>query len=290
MKLVIPGKTFLVGEYAVLVGGKALGVATEPCFETDFRQKHQASVHEKSAAGLFLKSVGKSDLQIHAVVSQCGVGGFGQSTAEFIATWFHHHSAEAIEVPAILKEIFNQYRDLFEINPELRKIKPSGADLVTQLLGKITYFDPEVTHSKTLGWVFPELDFDIVTTGVKVPTHEHLATLDLISLEPLCDVADQVLANYLSVNQEAFMNSMQEWSLKLAELNLQHNHSLELKQLLENCPEVILAKPNGALGADTMTVFYKKDHKSKIYEYFKNNNVSCITGLDRLSTGAHYVD
>jgi mevalonate kinase len=29
----IPGKTFLVGEYSVLVGGEALGLATAPCFK-----------------------------------------------------------------------------------------------------------------------------------------------------------------------------------------------------------------------------------------------------------------
>ncbi len=290
MKLAIPGKTFLVGEYAVLVGGKALGVATEPYFEADFKQKHFTTVHEKSAAGLFLKSIGQYDLQIHSVVSQYGVGGFGQSTAEFISAWFKQNLSQASEIPTVLKQIFNEYRDLFEINSEMKKLKPSGADLVTQLLGKVTYFDPEVTHSKSLGWVFPELDFDIITTGVKVPTHDHLASLNLNSLEPLCDIAEDVLSAYLSVNQNSFLGSMCEWSSKLAELGLQHNHSLDLKKLLEKCPEIILAKPNGALGADTITVVYKKDDKNRIYEYFRNNNVSCITGLDRLSTGAHYVD
>lgn len=290
MKLVIPGKTFLVGEYAVLVGGKALGVATEPYFEADFKQKHFTAVHEKSAAGLFLKFIGQHDLQIHSVVSQYGVGGFGQSTAEFISAWFKQNSSQASEIHTILKQIFHEYRDLFEINSEMKKIKPSGADLVTQLLGKVTYFDPEVTHSKSLGWVFPDLDFDIITTGVKVPTHDHLASLDLKNLEPLCDIAEDVLSAYLSMNQNNFLGSMKEWSSKLAKLGLQHNHSLDLKKLLEKCPEIILAKPNGALGADTITVIYKKDDKNRIYEYFRNNNVSCITGLDRLSTGAHYVD
>ena len=289
MKLVIPGKTFLVGEYAVLVGGKALGVATQPYFETDFDQKDYASVHNSSAAGLLLQSMGH-ELELNAVSSSYGHGGFGQSTAEYVAVWFKYHQTHTAEIPTFLKEIFHQYRDLFNLNTELQKIKPSGADLVTQLLGRITYFDPEVTHSKSLNWVFPEIDFDIISTGVKVPTHEHLATLDLKMLEPLCDLCENTLSAYLSIDQDLFLNSMKDWSLKLAGLGLQHNHSLELKQLLEKCPDVITAKPNGALGADTITVFYKAQNKSKIREYFRNNNVSYITGLDQLAQGAHYVD
>lgn len=290
MKLVIPGKTFLVGEYAVLVGGKALGVATEPYFQTDFEDQHIASVHENSAAGLLLKSIGLQKLEINSVVSSYGVGGFGQSTAEFIATWFHNHTIRDHDVPTFLKNIFNQYRDLFDINPDLQKIKPSGADLITQLMGKVTYFDPEVIHSKSLNWVFPEVGFDIISTGVKVPTHEHLATLDLKSLETLPDLSENVLSSYLSIDQDRFMNSMHEWSLKLIELGLQHNHSLDLKILLEKCRDVLLAKPNGALGADTVTVFYKSENKNKVREYLKSNNVLYVTGLDSLARGAHYVD
>ena len=60
MKLAIPGKTFLVGEYAVLVGGKALGVATEPYFEADFKQKHETFL--AAAAGIWLFDV------IHVIV------------------------------------------------------------------------------------------------------------------------------------------------------------------------------------------------------------------------------
>jgi mevalonate kinase len=290
MKLVIPGKTFLVGEYAVLVGGRALGVATEPYFQTEFDDQHMTSVHENSAAGLLLKSIGLTKMEINSVVSSYGVGGFGQSTAEFIATWFHNHTIRDSDVPTFLKNIFNQYRDLFDIHPDLQKIKPSGADLITQLMGKITYFDPEVIHSKSLNWAFPEIDFDIISTGVKVATHEHLATLDLKSLEPLCDLSENVLSAYLSINQEQFLDSMNEWSLKLIDLGLQHNHSLDLKQLLEKCPEVMLAKPNGALGADTITVFYKSANKYTVREYLKNNNILYVTGLDGISRGAHYVD
>lgn len=290
MTLVIPGKTFLAGEYAVLVGGKALGVATKPCFEVNFGRNHFTPLHEKSAAGLFLKSLGLPRGEINSFENNFNVAGFGKSTAEFIATWFHHHEIQAEEAPTFMKKIFNQYRELFDQTSELKIIKPSGADLMIQLLGQITYFDPEIMPSKSLNWVFPEIDFDIISTGIKIATHDHLAALNLKDLEPLTKPVDEILMTYFSVQPEAFLDSLKDWSLKLMDLKLQHHQSFALKQQIEKCPEVMLAKPNGALGADTLTVFYKPEHKNQVRNYFKDNQVKQVTGLENLAKGAHYVD
>ena len=290
MTLIIPGKTFLAGEYAVLVGGKALGVATKPCFETDFNLDELTVVHENSAAGLFLKSLGSSRSAIKSFKNNAEVAGFGKSTAEFIAMWFHHHEAHLQATPTFIKKIFHEYRGLFDQTSELISIKPSGADLMIQLLGQITYFDPEITSSKSLNWVFPEIDFDIISTGIKVPTHDHLAALNLKNLEPLTRPVDEILVTYFSVQPEAFLDSLKDWSLKLMDLNLQHHQAFALKQLLEKCPEILLAKPNGALGADTLTVFYRPEHKNQVRKYFQKNQVHHVTGLENLAKGAHYVD
>ena len=161
---------------------------------------------------------------------------------------------------------------------------------MTQLLGQITYFDPDITPSKSLNWVFPEIDFDIISTGLKIPTHDHLATLNLKNLESLNRPVDEILITYLSVQPEAFLDSLKNWSLKLMDLNLQHHQAFALKQHLEKCPEVSLAKPNGALGADTITVFYKPEHKNQVRDYFKNNQIRHVTGLENLAKGTHYVD
>ncbi len=290
MKLVIPGKTFLVGEYAVLVGGNALGLATEPYFEFDFSQPADINVHEKSAAGLFLRFSDQAELKINSVINLNPSGGFGQSTAEFIACWVKHQVDRETPFSIRLEEMFNQYRDLYNLNHDLIKIKPSGADLVIQILGGVVYFDPVVKLSKSFNWPFNDLDFDIIATGLNVPTHDHLRTLDLKKLEPLCLIAETTIKTFQSHDQTGFLESMKEWTQKLQHLKLQHNHSLKLKKILENCPEVILAKPNGALGAETMTIFYKQENKTLVRDYFKKRNVRHVTGLDRLAQGAHYVD
>lgn len=284
MKLLIPGKTFLVGEYAVLVGGKALGVATTPYFETKVDQQPRTSVHPESAAGLFLKNIDQWPLEIDSVTSSYGQGGFGQSTAEYITAWFKYH--RSLEV----KEMFRQYRALFMSSSSAQKMRPSGADLMIQLLGKMTYFDQDITQCKSLDWAFPEIGFDIISTGAKVATHDHIATLNLKNLEPLIDLADQVVAAYLKKDQAHFISSMQTWSLKLQALGLQHNHSLELKHLIEKCPAVLLAKPNGALGADTITVFYRVQDAIQVKRYLHENKMINLTGLESLAPGAHDVD
>lgn len=290
MKLVIPGKTFLVGEYSVLVGGRALGVATHPCFEQDLMHSNKITIHEKSAAGLFLKSTGQSVLEISAWSSTSSVGGFGRSTAEFIAAWFDHHHVYQKDNLFDLKDIFHDYRNLYDLNSQLKQIKPSGGDLMTQLLGHVTLFDPEVAHSKSFQWIFKDLQFDIISTGIKIPTHDHLSTIDLNQLKRLCEFSEKIISAYLSVDQDAFLSGMHEWTIKLNEFGLQHNHSMEMKNLIETCSSVLVAKPNGALGADTITVIYKSENKMKVREYFKEHHLACITGSEFLTKGAHYVD
>ncbi len=55
MKFFIPGKTFLVGEYAVLLGGAALGLATKPYFELTEAddEKRGNDFHSDSPAGRY---------------------------------------------------------------------------------------------------------------------------------------------------------------------------------------------------------------------------------------------
>ena len=144
MNLRIPGKTFLVGEYAVLAGGKALGLATQPYFTVT---SEAAIPHAESAAGLFLR--GKKSRALHNPYS---VGGFGQSTAEFIAAWFEQDQVNDLSI------MFRAYRNLFAAAP------PSGADLVIQMLGQVTHFNPEIKKSKSSFWPFSDIGFDILST------------------------------------------------------------------------------------------------------------------------------
>lgn len=251
----IPAKTFLVGEYSVLVGGDALGLATSPGFQvkssTDWIQ-----FHPQSAAGL-MKQNFKLTLQ-----DDIKFPGFGKSTAEFIALWGQTHGRNLDQLEAA----FQTYRNLFQ--SENKILKPSGADLVTQMLGGVAHFNSRaVNESQSLLWPFPELSFKIIATGLKQPTHEHIKNLDLEKLKDLPIYSNAVIEAFKNKDLSEFLEQLNEWCKKLNEYSLTSPEALKIKAELEAIPNVILAKPCGALGIDVMLVFYKSGAKPDLGKY-----------------------
>ena len=96
----IPCKTFLVGEYAVLEGGEALGIATGPGFTLSSKK---ISYHPDSAVSLLL---GTTDFY---QVDSKAPGGFGKSTAEFIFAYLQKNKNSRLDA------ILNSYLGLFVI-------------------------------------------------------------------------------------------------------------------------------------------------------------------------------
>lgn len=282
MKLVIPGKTFLVGEYAVLVGGNALGLATAPYFEST---TELTTYHASSAAGLFLRESQSAQV----LKNNYHVGGFGFSTAEFVLAWFKKNNLLQISKD-LLPKIFSEYRNLFDQTEELKKTKPSGADLIIQLLGGVTYFNPDIAKSQTSEWIFPQVGFDIISTGLKIKTHEHLSQLDLKCLKDFPHFTDEVIQAYFQKNVEAFFENLKAWIKLLQVEGLQHNSSIEIVNEIRKCQDVILAKPNGAMGADTITVFYKLQDQKNVRDHLAKLKVLRVTNSECIALGAHYVD
>ncbi len=62
---------------------------------------------------------------------------------------------------------------------------PSGADLIAQFNGQITYFDRLHYQIETLTWPFSDLSFLIVRTGYKIATHHHLQKLQSFAMDQL---------------------------------------------------------------------------------------------------------
>lgn len=294
MNFCIPGKTFLVGEYAVLVEGEALCIATEPCFRVHSQKSlsEKSIFHGESAAGLLLKKNNISGSSINCQIKNpYGQGGFGYSTAEFIAIWFNLNKSTLVEGLSDndIDRIFNNYQELYlDGNSNQR---PSGADLVSMIKGKVTHFKPNVSDSYSNDWVFNDLSFVIISTGLKIKTHEHLATLDRSQLGELKSKSSQSIQNYLLNKRELFLKSLSEWSQLLNEKGLQHKNSWSFKLDFEkNHPEILLAKPNGALGADTMTLFFDPKDLNRIKEILKLKNINIIATEKNISRGIHYVD
>ncbi len=272
--IAIPGKTFLVGEYAVLVGGEALGIATKPSF---ILTAENADYHSDSAAGLFCAI---NDIQFNSKVNNpYGMGGFGQSTAEFIFAWFKKNK----KINS-LTEIFNQYLNLYN-SEKLINLKPSGADLVTQIMGQITHFSNPVGKSKSVIWPFSELSFFVISTGLKIQTHEHLRQLDRNQFSELPALSQNVIKAFFSENESVFLNELKRWSEKLNNLSLQHKDVLKIKNELELFPKIKFVKPCGAMGADVCLVFCAKFDKHEVKNYLLSREIKIQSDETQLAKG-----
>ena len=128
----MPGKTFLVGEYSVLLGGAALGLATKPYFEFNFQTEFNSfppfQIHAESPAGLYLRAheANQDVMQVgflNPYFSQGVRGGFGQSTAEYLAVYGHLNQDKTLGS-------FDQLREEYRSLHRHQKNPPSPQSLI----------------------------------------------------------------------------------------------------------------------------------------------------------------
>jgi mevalonate kinase len=280
MRYFVPSKTFLTGEYSVLVGGAALGLATSPCFEISYlKQESEFRFHPDSPAGRYLKKHGpNTHIQFHDPYLVHGVrGGFGKSTAEYLAAAL----PKIREKKQTVSEIHSEYLSFFANE----KVQPSGVDLVFQCLGEVSYVSPSENIYRKLGWKFSDLDFFVISTGLKVKTHEHLEKLDLKFCADLPDYSNQVIDAYLHKNSSAFLNSMKTWTKTLRTRGLVDHGAAELRERLEKIPGVLLVKPCGALGADVMLVFFESEKHAVVQMQLRNQKIKIQASRENLTEG-----
>ena len=85
LRISFPSKTFLIGEYAVLIGGPAFLVNTRPRFQfhIQYPAKKNHPFHKESPAGLFIEENKKVFSSVSIQYLQTYGSGFGLSGAEF---------------------------------------------------------------------------------------------------------------------------------------------------------------------------------------------------------------
>ncbi len=270
MKLIVPAKTFLVGEYSVLLGGSALGLATKPCFEINYDPSGSTAFHSESPAGRYLKKHNKSVAL--TINDPYRLGGFGRSTAEYFAV--------------VAPDLLSAEPEFYKILEEYKSLHSgSGIDLAFQYFGNICLADPKIQFYQTMKWHFENLDFFILSTGLKINTHEHLKTLDLRSLEALPALSDRITQVFTENKEFEFLSLMKQWCKLLESHQLTHAKSLEMKFRLESFESVKLAKPCGAMGADVMIVFFVKNHKATVKNYLVENKFQIQAHSSDLTDG-----
>lgn len=133
----VPGKTFLAGEYLAVKEGPTLFILTKPVFETVISKGEGLidGIHSESPAGLYIAKNKDlfQEVNIRFKAAYDGKGGFGASTAQFLAVYSFVQGSSDIDPLDMLE-------DYYEVAWQGVGTKPSGADLVAQLCGQIVYF------------------------------------------------------------------------------------------------------------------------------------------------------
>lgn len=210
-EVLVPGKTFLVGEYLALEGGPSVVVNTSPSFRFRWTvtaaepggSKIEHGFHSESPAGKFLNRLNASKLFLdHKAIIEFhdphyGKGGLGASTAEFLGAWVfekwatEYEKADIQDRRELVESLANhlgevaplwkserygsaRFRDLLD-SYRLVVDAGSGADLVSQAVGGIAVWDGVMDQMRKFTWPFSDLSMTLLKTGRKLQTHRYLA-------------------------------------------------------------------------------------------------------------------
>ncbi len=180
----IAGKIFIVGEYAVLAKKPAILAAIGPRFSlTRDQNSNLDSIHEASPAGKLLKWIKEKkypEVGFSFGDPFLGKGGFGASSALFALIYRAYSGHENWSLN--WTDILNFYRDMAA---NQNGVSPSGADLVAQWQGGVSYFNFEESEYQNLSEHFlKNLGADLLVFSAtdqanrKVLTHEHIVELE----------------------------------------------------------------------------------------------------------------
>jgi mevalonate kinase len=273
-----PSKTFLAGEYAVLAGGPALILNTAPRFTLTAVKDGKSSVTGIPAGSPAAKWIEQrspllNEWKIEFGDPHLGAGGFGASSAQFL---FVHALTTLLQISVSravegldLKALWNDFK-------VLSGGQASGADLMAQATGGVALVHGAEAHAEA--WPFPELEFAILRTGNKVATHQHLAELHREPVEHLIAPANLVTERFSAGSVDKFIQSVQAYSMILRELHLQAPSTLVLLKKIEEQSWCKAAKGCGALGADTLLVFFARGDAEAASRYFTEQK------LERMSS------
>lgn len=273
--LSVPGKSFLAGEYLALKGGPCLLFSSKPRFElraTKGSGKVEG-LHPESPAGKLLQAnrdfFSTYDLSFYDPHE--GRGGWGASTAQFLTAFVLNEWRESCELETLkslsISRLLESYWN-FAWNGE--GTRPSGADLVSQYKGSLTLFEKRTGLVAVHGWTFADIDFALIPTQHKLPTHEHLKTLGEFN-EPAFEDAVEIIRGSLQTSQSAeFVKGIRANAKALMEAGFVAEHTQKLCADMLQKPGVLAAKGCGAMGADVILVVYEK----ALQDQFKNHVTS----------------
>lgn len=282
MKWRIPAKTFLLGEYAAVVGAPAIILTTSPCFELSFADDERVDgIHPDSPAGQWWAH--------HRIPSQGlvwrdpyqGKGGLGASSAQFLSVYLA--SCRLLHVAPSHKALLDAY---YQCAWRGEGLKPSGYDVLAQSQNRCVYINRQENLIKSYDWPFKDISFLLLHSGQKLATHYHLKNISLPNpISHLSTTVELAKAAFEQVNSEGLVRAVNTYQEQLANLHLMAPHSLEHIQAFKSQPEVLAAKGCGALGADVLLLIVPSNCLKSKVKSFRADGWTILATSDDLYTG-----
>lgn len=247
----IPAKTFLLGEYAALMGQSAIILTTQPCFEVRLsEQPGLHGIHPESPAGQWWRHCALSNVGVDWHDPYQGIGGLGASSAQFIGVY---QACAALQGQTIdTKQLLATYRSI-TANP--KGLSPSGYDVHAQLMQGCVYLNRETACCQTYPWPFTDLGFIIIHTQHKTPTHQHLQSLEITTaIEPLVRIVESAKIAFDTQDSEQLVAAVQAYHQALCERSWVAPHSLKQIAQLQLETSALAIKGCGAMGADVLLI------------------------------------
>ena len=255
-----PAKTFVLGEYGVLDGGPAVLINTAPRFACRLQRSpnsHPPSFPKKSPVNQWMErneDVFKN-VSMEWKDPYGGKGGLGFSSAQFNILYAYSslqrkQSLDQVKPPVL----WETYRNLM-FEGQL----PSGADILSQWVGGVCLFEQEPLTVQSITSSLPDLDCVMIHTGVRVKTHEHLKDLNLPDVSDLKNLARSGVESMERGQEEEFIRVVNEYGKALDRMGFSLPLVQETVKDLKSLPETQAVKGCGALSAEVIALFYKKD-------------------------------
>lgn len=249
MKWRIPAKTFLLGEYAAVVGASAIILTTAPCFELALTDDHSMQgIHPDSPAGQWWAHHRISSQGVSWHDPYKGKGGLGASSAQFLGVYLA--SCRLLHVEPSPKALLDAY---YQCAWRGEGLRPSGYDLLAQSQNRCVYINREQQVLKSYEWPFKDISFLLLHSGQKLATHYHLRNMSLPpAINQLAATVELAQAAFEQVNSAELVKAINTYQQQLSNFHLVAPHSLEHIQIFNSQPDVLAAKGCGALGADVL--------------------------------------
>ena len=246
----IPSKTFLFGEYAVLAGGEAVVIATPPFFEITDKIEPW---HTKSIAHQNL-----TDQQTLSITAQHAFKGLGRSSAEFITSFLDSEGVGSI----------NDILSKFHAANTALNLRASGADVACQWLGFCTDFNKK----RATVWPFHDIDIGVWITKLECKNHDIIKPstgicLDLVKQSIVCSNA------WAAQNLDNLIKAINDFTYCLQDQGLQAKVIADkTAQIKANTP-AIMVKGCGGMGLDVILTLSEKACREQFVKRVAENGL-----------------